>query len=56
MAKNVMNFILLHQEEEGDRRQEGGHSSDNVPIKKTRQPKKRRAIWVDGDGSVRLGF
>jgi hypothetical protein len=43
-----MNFILLHQEEEG------GHSSDSVPIKKTRQPKKRRAIWVDSDGSVRL--
>ena len=54
MAKNVMNFILIQQEEEGDRRQEGGHSSDNVPIKKTRQPKRRRAICVNGDGSVCL--
>jgi hypothetical protein len=47
MATNVMNFILL---QEGDDRGEIGRK--NVPIKKKRQPKKQRAIWVDDDGSV----
>ena len=46
MAKNVIDFILLRDEEE-DR------SGDNVPIKKRRQPKKQHAIWVDDDGYVR---
>ena len=49
MAKNVMNLILLHEEEQADGQQ------DNILImmKRRHQFKKQRAIWVDDDGSVR---
>ena len=47
IATNVMDFILLFNEGEDTRQ------GDNVPIKKKRQPKRKRAIWVDDDASVR---
>ena len=49
LAKSVMDFILLQEDDDTER-----DNRDNVPaIKKRRQRKKQRAIWIDDDGTVR---